>query len=74
MYIGDKEISKIVEQTVYFADGSEKEYTSTQLKYLPTQEPQDASQLRQLMVEQVMPQVRKALKSKDSTKIAGKIL
>jgi hypothetical protein len=57
-----------------FADGGTKEYTTKQLQYVVTEEPKDLSDYRTLVMDNVMPEIRVALKSKDVQKQAVKIL
>lgn len=74
MYIGERKVDKLDWTTVLFADGGTKEYTTKQLQYVVTEEPKDLSDYRTLVMDNVMPEIRVALKSKDVQKQAVKIL
>lgn len=74
MYIGDKPVDRIEGVVVYFADGATKEYTKRQLKYVVTEEAKDLTQYRDLVLDTVLPEVKKALKADDIDKVSGDIL
>ena len=50
MFIWEKEVKEINENKVSFVDGTEKEFTATQMKYIVTEEPKDASAYTDMLV------------------------
>lgn len=74
MYIGESKIDKIDWNTVYFADGATKEYTAKQLTYLVTEQMKDPTALRDLVLENVMPDVTELLSIEDDMEASSKIM
>jgi len=54
MYIWEKEIKEIKWTTVLFEDGTKEEFTETNLKYLQTEEVKDASELNEIIKNNVV--------------------
>lgn len=71
VYIGDKQVSKIDWQTVTFIDWTSEEFTERQLMYLLTKEPKDASDMQELIVTSIVPDIMKVLRDHNVEK--GKI-
>ncbi len=63
-FIGQKEITSVDNNVVKFVDGSEKTYTETQLKYMVTDESQDASQLQEIVRKNILDDLFIAFQSK----------
>lgn len=61
MYIGDKKIEKIDWNTVYFANGKVKEYTPKQLWYLVTKKSKDLTEVRHLVLDNVLKDLRNVM-------------
>lgn len=56
-YIGTNEIVNIENTIVTFSNWTKEEYTDTQLSYLVTDEPKWPTQYRDLILEQVVPEI-----------------
>ena len=56
-YIGEKKIVNIVDNMVEFEDGSKGYYNDKQLWYLVTETPVDLTKLRDLMLDNVIPEI-----------------
>ncbi len=54
IYVWDKEVKEIKGTTVNFTDGTTWEYTETNLKYLQTKKPKDASELQMIIINNVV--------------------
>ena len=63
LYVGDKEVLKIQWNVVIYVDWSEEELTEKQLTYMVTKEPQDPTQMRDLMLKNVVPEVMDVLEA-----------
>lgn len=74
MYIGESKIEKIDWNTVYFADGAVKEYTAKQLTYLVTDEFKDPTDLRKLVLDNVMPDLSEVLTIEDELEASSKVM
>lgn len=74
MYIGESKIDKIDWNTVYFADGAVKEYTAKQLTYLVTDDFKDPTDLRNLVLENVMPELSDILAIENELEASSKIM
>jgi len=61
LYLGQKEIKGAKKGVVTFMDGTQKTYTEKQLSYIITKEPKDPTQMRDLMLDNVIPEVMKIL-------------
>lgn len=61
MYIGDKEVASFNDGIALFVDGTQQKITQQQEKYIFTDEPQDYSQFRELVLSNVMPEIDKAM-------------
>jgi len=77
-FIGDKEISTLKDGIVTFNDGTTSEYTEKQLSYLVTEEAKDLSAMRELVLENVVPDILKEIQDSlledDTMAISAKIL
>lgn len=77
-YIWDKAISKNVDWIVTFTDWSEQIYTEKQLSYLITDDVKDLTELRDLVIENVVPDILLAIQStqitNEPTDIVAKVL
>ena len=78
MYIWNKEIQEINDLTVKFTDGTEQEYTKTQLTYLPTKEAKDASAFIELvalkLVDDFMTVIKNAESIQDVNSLSAKVI
>lgn len=74
MFIGESKVDKIDWNTVYFVDGTTKEYTAKQLSYIVTDTAQDLTAMRELIVSNVMPELEPLLAWEDTVKIAWDIM
>jgi len=68
LYIGQKEVKGLENNVVKFTDGTEKTYTEKQLKYLITPEPKDLTQLQELLIKAVVPEIMDLLEEHDIMK------
>lgn len=59
MYIGKKEIETIDGNVVTFKDGSTEQFSSTELKYIQTEEPKDLTELRDIKVREIVADIMK---------------
>lgn len=57
LYIGDKEIKVLKKGVVTFVDGSQETYTEKQISYLITKEPKDLTQLRDIVLDNIIPEI-----------------
>ncbi len=73
-YIWEKEIEKIDWVTVYFKDGTSKEYTEASLSYLVTEEVKNPTELQDLLMDNILPEIRECIVGTDTAEITGKIL
>lgn len=60
-YVWEKEVVKIDGKHVEFADWSVEVFTKEQLKYIVTDEPKDATEQRDLMLKNLVPNILDAL-------------
>lgn len=67
-YIWEKEVKSIKGNLVTFKDKTEWTYTDAQLEYLVTDDSQDDSSLRLLMLNQIIPDVIDVFKKHDIKK------
>jgi len=67
-YIWEKEIVKIDGNFVEFTDGTVSKYTEKQLSYLVTEEPKDATQIRDLLLKAITPELLDILDKHDVRK------
>jgi len=63
MYIWEKEILKVNNNTIVFADGTEKEYTDTQLTYVQTEKKLDATEFMDLVSKRLVDDFMKVIKN-----------
>lgn len=63
LYIGDKEIKGVKENVVTYADGSTETFTEKQLTYMITKEQRDLTQLRDLLLLNVVPEMMDVLEA-----------
>jgi len=68
MFIGKKEVSNVLENKVTFVDGTEKEYTLEQLKYIVTTEEKDDTAMRDLVGLYIADAILEVLKAHDVRK------
>jgi hypothetical protein len=68
LYIGQKEVKGLKDNVVTFADETEKTYTEKQLKYLITNEPKDLTQLQELLIKAIVPEIMDTLEEHDIMK------
>lgn len=68
MFIWTQEIKEIVDTKVTFIDGTEKEYTTTQLQYIATEESKDASALQEITIMNIADQILEVLKANNVRK------
>lgn len=73
MYLGNKKIDKIEGTTVMFKDGSKEEYTHKQLWYLVTKKAKDLTEIRNLVLENVMPEVKAVLEGEELSDVSLRI-
>jgi len=73
MYIGEQKIDRIEDTMVYFKDWKSKQYTHKQLTYLVTKKVKDASALRTLVMDNVMPDIEAVLVGENASDIALKV-
>lgn len=74
-YIWLKEIVKIEDTIVTFIDWVTEQYTPTQLKYCVTDEPKDPSQFREVLLDNVLPEINELVKDcKDTLETATKVM
>ncbi len=69
MYIGDRKIEKIDWTVVHFADGKVKNYTPKQLWYLVTKKSKDLTEVRHLVLDNVLAEL-KTLDAENIEKLA----
>lgn len=69
MYIGDKEVASFNDGIALFVDGTQQKITQQQEKYIFTDEPQDYSQFRELVLSNVMPEIDKAMEWTDEKEV-----
>lgn len=62
-YIGEKEIKEINWNDVSFVDGTMGYYTDTQLKYMVTEESKDLTAQRDLLLDNIVPEMIMILKN-----------
>ena len=74
MFIGSKAIERIDWTTVYFATGDKKEYTDKALSYIVTEELQDPTAYRQLVLTNILPEIKLLLDWSDTVEIVSKIM
>jgi len=68
MFIGEKEVSNVLENKVTFVDGTEKEYSQKILDYVLTKEPKDLTAMRDLVGLHVADEILEVLKAHDVQK------
>jgi len=68
MFIGEKEVSNVLENKVTFVDGTEKEYSQKILDYVLTKEPKDLTAMRDLVGLHVADEILEVLKAHDVRK------
>jgi hypothetical protein len=77
-YIWGKAIESIVAWTVKFSDGSEQYYNPKQISYLVTEEIQDPTQIRDIILANILPEILSAIQSlpitDTPTEIVAKVL
>lgn len=75
MFIGQKEVDRVESSTVYFVDGTQKEYAPKQLEYLITEEDKEPTEYVQHIMNNIMPEVQTVLDEKlEEIETVGKIL
>lgn len=74
MYLGTKKIDKIEGNKVLFQDGTEEEYTHKQLTYLVTKKSKEATEVRNLVLDNVMPEVKAVISGDNNMTITSEIL
>lgn len=75
MFIAQKEVSRVEGSTVYFVDGTQKEYTPKQLTYLLTEQDKEPTDYTDLIMDNIMPDVQAIIDSNlDEMETVGKIL
>ncbi len=75
MFMGQKEVDRVESSTVYFVDGTQKEYTPKQLEYLLTEEDKEPTEFMEHIMANIMPEVQKAIDEKlEEIETVGKIL
>jgi len=67
-YFWEKPIKKIVSNVVFFEDGTEKVLSDKQLEYLITETPIDPSAFRDLVLDNVTPELLKVFEDHNVTK------
>jgi len=60
-YFGEKAIEKMVGNILFFEDKTEKVLSDKQMEYLVTDEPKDATQTRDLVLDNVIPDIMQIL-------------
>lgn len=63
MFVWDKEIKEVNDNTITFVDGTEKEFTPKQMEYVMTEEPKDLTQFRNLCAENVANELIEVMKA-----------
>ena len=65
MYIWEKEVSSVNQNTVRFTDETEVNYTDKQLTYIMTEEAKDPSQFREHILQAILPELEMLLSEED---------
>ena len=60
-YLWEKEINKITTNIVHLKDGTDKVLSDKQLTYMITDEPQDPTQMRDIIMDHVVPDMMQVL-------------
>ena len=68
LYIGDKEIKWVKKGVVTYVDGSQETLTEKQLSYMVTKEPKDLTAMRDLLIDNVVPEILRLLEEHDVRK------
>lgn len=71
MYIGERKVYNTDWTTVFFKDGSQKEYTHKQLSYIITKKPKDLTEYRNLVLDVIFQEIDLVINDEDA---AEKIL
>lgn len=74
MFIWEKSVERIEWTTVYFTSGEQKEYTEKALQYIVTDELQDPTAYRNIILDNVMPEVKALIVGDDIVKIVWYIM
>lgn len=57
-----------------FKDGTAKDYTETSLKYIVTEEPKDPTEFQDLVIANILPEIKNCIVGDDITEISSNML